>query len=103
MNKWKKTRIDYELWIHRIPDDLKPPLPPERAYLQETYEVWKRVVDSKVCWRVWQIDQWKRPWIIVSFKNDAGEFEGHSIAIDNDCYEKAKSEKYEVEVEIPET
>ncbi|MEZ5992082.1 MAG: hypothetical protein R3E76_06995 [Planctomycetota bacterium] len=101
MNEWKKTKIDYELWIHRIPDDLKPPLPPEREHLQETYEVWKRVFDAKVCWRIARIDEWNNLWIDIRFKNDAGELEDHSLAVDEDCYEKIESAEYEVEVELP--
>ena len=101
MSQIKKTRIDYELWIHRVPDDLVPPFPPERQHLQETYEVWKRVVDAKVCWRVWHIDEWSHHWIFLSFKNEAGEFEEHSLKIDEDCYEKAETEEYEVDIEIP--
>jgi hypothetical protein len=97
----EKKKIDYELWIHRIPADLVPPLAPEREHLLETYRVWKHVVDAKVCWRVESIDQWNHLWIDVRFKNDAGELEHHSLAIDDDCHEKFESREYEVEFETP--
>lgn len=99
----KTVRIDYELWIHKIPDNLIPPLSPEREYLQETYEVWKRVVDAKVCWRIARIDVWGHLWIDVRFKNDAGKLEEHTLAIDKDCFEKIESGEYEIEVEVDAT
>ena len=102
-HKTLKTRIDYELWIHSIPDELTPPFPPGKEHLQETYEVWKRVVDAKVCWRVLDIDLWKHVWIEVRFKNDAGELEGHCLAIDEDCFEKVPSGEYEIDIEVPDT
>ena len=97
------VKIDYELWVHKIPEDLRPPLRPENAHLQLTHEVWKRVVDSNLIWRVWQIDAWERPWIMIRFRNDRGEFETHTLMIDEDCHEKVKAdEPYEVRKERPE-
>lgn len=101
MYRTEKTELDYELWIHRIPDYLLPPLPAGKEHLQGTYEVWKRVVDAKVCWRVARIDEWNNLWIDVRFKNDDGKLEDHSLAVDEDCYEKIESAEYEVEVELP--
>lgn len=101
MSKWRKKKIDYELWIHQILADLLPPLPAKRKHLLGTYKVWKHVVDARVCWRVARIDQWNHLWIDVRFKNDAGEMEHHSLAIDDACHEKVESEKYEVEFETP--
>ena len=96
----EKTRVNYELWIHRIPDHLVPPFPPEKEHLQDTYDVWKRVVDAGVCWRIVDIDLWNNVWIDVRFKNDKGELEHHSLAIDPDCCEKIESVEYEVDIEV---
>lgn len=97
--KTKTIRLDYELWIHRIPDHVVPPFPSREEHLQETYEIWKRVVDAKVCWRVACIDAWNHIWIDVRFKNDAGELEDHSLAIYEDCFERIESGEYEVEAD----
>jgi hypothetical protein len=94
--KIMKTKLDFELWIHRIPGHLAPPLP---RHLRKTHEVWMRVVEAGVCWRVSRIDAWNHLWIDVRFKNDAGELEDHSLAIDEDCFEKIDSLEYEVETE----
>ena len=91
------VEIDYELWIHRIPEHLSPPLP---EHLQDTFQVWKRVVDAKVCWRVARIDAWNHIWIDVRFKNDHGEIEDHSLAMEEGCFEKVGYGGYEVEVEF---
>jgi len=98
---WLKKTIDYKLLVDTIPEDLRPPLPPARQYLAGTSALYQRVIDSRLVWRVYLIDEVGNQWIEVEFENEDGVVECHSLVIDNDTCSRIDADPYEVYCESP--
>jgi hypothetical protein len=100
----KKT-IDFLLRVHTLPEDLllpRDPRDPEFAHHADTSEVYQRVIDSRLLWKVWMLDEDGRLWIEVNFENGRREDEFHLLAIDEGTYRRVECEPYEVLGEAPE-
>ena len=93
-----KTKIDYKLWIHSIPEDLKKPLDKDSEYLEELSDLYQDLIDSPFLFPVWKIDEYDQFWISVEKFNE-GEVEFHTIRIDCDTFTKKKTEEYEIDIE----
>jgi len=91
--------IDYRLLVDTIPDDLRPPLAPERQHLARTSALYQRVIDWRIVWRVCLIDEVGNHWIEVEFENEDGVIERHSLVIDDDTCRRIECEPYEVDCE----
>ncbi|WP_257452797.1 hypothetical protein [Archangium lipolyticum] len=104
----KKT-LDYLIRVHTLPEDLKlpkelrPPVDPDLADHEDTSELYQRVIDSRLLWKVWMIDMFGKIWIEVAFENSRGEDEFHTLAIDEGTYRKVEYEPYEAIIEEPKT
>jgi hypothetical protein len=96
----KKT-LDFLLRVHTLPRDLQRPLADAR--FQATSELYQRVIDSRLLWKVWMIDMFGKVWIEVDFENDQGEDEFHTLAIDEGTYRKVECDPYEALFEDPKT
>ncbi len=103
----KKT-IDFLIRVHTLPEDLRrpkdqrPPSDPELAHHADTSEVYQRMIDSRLLWKVWMMDGDGQLWIEVNFENDRGEDEFHTLAIDEGTYRRVECDPYEVLVDAPE-
>jgi hypothetical protein len=95
----KKTTIEFLVWVHTLPKDLCEPLPPERAYLRETSELYQFVVNSRLLWRVWMIDEWARFWICVDRMSADERPEFHTMVIDEGTFDRIECDAYEIEDE----
>ena len=91
--------VKFLAWVHSLPADLRKPLAPDRHYLKETSELYQFVIDSRLLWRVWMIDEWGRFWISVERMGPAQKPEFHTLIIDEGTFDKIECEAYEVEVE----
>jgi hypothetical protein len=91
--------VKFLAWVHSLPADLHKPLASDRAYLQETSELYQFVIDSRLLWRVWMIDEWGRFWISVERMGHAQRPEFHTLMIDEGTFDKIECEAYEVEAE----
>jgi hypothetical protein len=105
-----KTKIfDYLLRVHTLPPDLRlpkeqrPPVDPEFWPYEDTSELYQRVIDSRLLWKVWLLDKFGHLWIEVNFENSRGEDEFHTLAIDEGTYRKVECDPYEALFEDPET
>src|SRR6266478_368900 len=91
--------INFLAWVHTLPADLRKPLAANRAYLAETSELYQFVIDSRLLWRVWMVDEWSRLWISVERMGPAQKPEFHTLIIDEGTFDKIECEPYDVEVE----
>jgi hypothetical protein len=94
-----RQRIDYKLRVHTIPEDLRPPLAPDRAHLADASAAYRVAVESRLLWDVWMIDQYEALWIAISFENERGKPEFHTLRIDPGTYRKVPCDPYEAVVE----
>ncbi len=93
------TTIGFLAWMHTLPSDLREPLPAERSYLQETSELYQFVINSRLLWRIWMVDEWGRFWICVERMSADKKPEFHTLIIDEGTYDKIEDEPYEIEEE----
>jgi len=96
-----QSTISFLVWVHVLPCDLQRPLPPERAYLDNTSELYQFVIDTRLLWKVWQIDEYGRYWIEVSRMGITGEPEFHTLVIDEGTFDLVECDPYQVEDERP--
>jgi hypothetical protein len=99
MSLRERRRIDFKLRVHTVPADLRMPLPQGRR-LTEYAAAYRIAVESRLLWDVWMIDRYEALWIAVSFENDRGEAEFHTLRIDPDAYRKVSCDPYETDVEV---
>jgi hypothetical protein len=94
-----KQLLDYKLRVHTVPVDLRPLLPLERSHLVDARGAYQLAVESRLLWDVWMIDQFGAMWIAVSFENERGVAEFHTLRVDPGTYRKVACEAYEALVE----
>ena len=99
MTRNEKRRINYKLRVHSVPQDLQLPLPPDRAHLADAAAAYRIAVQSRLLWDVWMIDQYEALWISISFENELGSPEFHTLRIDPDTCWKVPCDPYETLVE----
>ena len=99
MTTHPRQLVDYKLRVHTVPEDLRLPLPPDREHLADTSLVYRMAVESRLLWDVWLIDQYHDLWIAVSFENEQGEPEFHTLKISPGTYRKVRCDPYETQVE----
>jgi hypothetical protein len=97
----ERERIDYKLRVHTVPEDLRPPLVGDRAHLEAASVAYHLAVESRLLWDVWMIDQFGSMWIAVSFENDRGAPEFHTLRVDPGTCRKVACESYDTVVERP--
>lgn len=90
------TTVDYMVRVHTVPFDLRPPLRKEFKYLEETSAVYRRVIDSRLLWKVWMLDEFGQHWLEVAFENDQEQPEFHTLRIDEGTFKKVPSDPYDV-------
>jgi len=95
----QESSIDFLVWVHTLPDELRKPLAPDRDHLQETSDIYQFVIDSQLFWRVWMIDEWSKLWINVERMGVDNKPESHTLRLDDGTFEKFECELYKVEDE----
>ena len=93
------TAVNFLAWVHTLPTDLKTPLATNRAYLEEATELYQFVIDSRLLWRIWMIDEFNHYWIKVFRMADDRRPEFHTLKIDEGTFDRIECENYEVEDE----
>lgn len=96
-----QTTIGFHAWVHTLPSDLRKPLPPERAHLDHTSDLYQFVIDSRLLWKLWQIDEYGHYWIEVRRMGITGEPEFHTLVIDERTFDRIECDPYQVEDERP--
>ena len=99
MSLTKKRRINFKLRVHSVPQDLQLPLPSDYAHLADAAAAYRIAVESRLLWDVWMIDQYEALWISISFENELGKPEFHTLRIDPDTCRRVLCDPYETIVE----
>jgi hypothetical protein len=99
----KSANIDFLAWVHSLPEDLRKPLAPDRANLEETSDVYQFVIDSRLLWRIWMNDEWGRFWITVDRMGPDRKPQFHTLMIDDGTFDRIDCDPYEVEDERAQT
>ena len=69
------------------------------APARSTSALYQRVIDWRIVWRVYLIDEVGNHWIEVDFENEDGVVEHHSLVIDDDTCRRIECDPYEVDWE----
>ena len=92
-----QSTISFRSWVHTLPSDLRKPLPAERACLANTSDLYQFVIESRLLWKLWQIDEYGNYWIEVSRMGITGEPEFHILVIDEGTFDRVECDPYQVE------
>ncbi len=87
--------LDYLVQVTKLPSDLQSASGDVYHHLYDTYDIYQRVIDSNLLWRVWLIDEYDQVWLEVNFINCEGEAEFHTIKIDEGTYNKVDFDRYQ--------
>jgi hypothetical protein len=91
----KKITLNFGVWVHTLPDDLKNAPPPTDEDDLDTAEVYSFLISSRLIWQIYLIDEWGGYWI--GFRRmENGNVSSHGIRIDPGTYEEFEIESYEV-------
>lgn len=94
--KKRYTKINCKICVHTLPDGLKPPFEDSQQYSKDTYRVYQLVIDSKLFWRIWMIDEYEQKWVEVDFENKQGKDEFYILVIEEGTYRKVAFDEYAV-------
>lgn len=97
--KKKYQKINYKIRVHSLPNGLKPPFDESQQYLENTYRIYQFIIDSNLLWYIWMIDEYQQKWIEVDFENTKGEYEFHTIQINEGTYKKVECDEYNIILE----
>lgn len=95
----RSTTIGFLLAVHTLPPDLQEPLTEAQSYLHETSALYRFVLESRLLWRVWQVDVFGRFWIEVNRLGPRNHPEFHTLCLDEGTFDRIECDPYEVEVE----
>lgn len=84
MMKWKQLRTGDRVRLIELPHADLEAYKSGSKYLQETLDVIQRMIDSGKVLTVEQVDEYGHPWVGISFVNDHGETEEHTLTITDD-------------------
>lgn len=87
-------KVEYLVRVIRLPDDLTQALQNEDSELFSTAQIYQKLIDSGLLWKVWLIDEFHKTWLEVNFVNEEDEPEFHTIALDEGTYVKIEFEEY---------
>jgi len=59
-------------------------LPNKSHHLQETAQIYQKLVTSDLLWKIWWIDEYGKLWVKINFLSDNQQPQFHTIAIDED-------------------
>ena len=93
-----RVRVDYKLRVHTVPGNLTQ-LAPNQQHLQEMSAIYRKAMESRLLWDLWLLDEYGAKWTAVSFENDAGEPEFHTLKLDEGTYRMIPCEPYEAGAE----
>jgi hypothetical protein len=87
---WRGLRVGDRVRLVEIPAEFLQ----EGCFVhRETLRVYKRLIARKRALRVFQIDQWKLPWIQCRFRRKDGRWEHHWLAINHSGLRKVQSRR----------
>lgn len=89
-------QVDYLIQVTKLPDDLSAVSNQPDSELYDNYRAYLKLVEGKLLWKVWQIDDYGQIWLELNFVNDAGEAEFHTLVIDPGTYRKVAYDAYEI-------
>ncbi|AQS38660.1 hypothetical protein Sps_03533 [Shewanella psychrophila] len=89
-------RIDYLVKVTLLPEDLKQASNDHGCELFRIYQIYQRLIESHLLWKVWLIDEFDYTWVEMNFINDDGEPEFHTIKLDEGTYERVEFDTYPV-------
>ncbi|ABN63536.1 hypothetical protein RJP56_16390 [Shewanella baltica] len=86
--------IDYLVQVTNLPSDLLEASQNTKSELYRTYRVYKLLIDSKLLWKVWLLDEYEQVWLEVNFINCEGKPEFHTVSLDKGTYQEIGFDSY---------
>ena len=87
---------NYLIEVFKLPADLAIAIQKDTHHLYETAIIYQRLIDSKLLWKIWQIDEYGKLWIEVNLIGKNGKAAFHTIAVDEGTFNKIDFEVYQV-------
>jgi hypothetical protein len=84
---WRDLRVGDRIRIVKMPWDANAP---GRIFMPETRRLFKKLIARRRSVRVFQIDEYGKPWIQCRFQRRNGTWEHHSLAVDDDSWVRVK-------------
>jgi hypothetical protein len=91
----KKITLNFGVWVHTLPDDLKNAPPPTDENDLDTAEVYSFLISTRLIWKIYLIDEWGGYWIAFQ-RVEKDDVSSDCIRIDPGTYKEFEVEPYEV-------
>ncbi|MEX0611234.1 MAG: hypothetical protein WD738_08875 [Pirellulales bacterium] len=88
---WRNLRVGDRIRIVRMPSEFDKPgycVPPM------TRRLYKKLIARRRPVRVYEIDEYGRPWIGCQFRDRNGNWEYHALCVDDDSWVRVKKRTY---------
>ncbi|MCE9555467.1 MAG: hypothetical protein K8T91_19135 [Planctomycetes bacterium] len=80
---WRQLRVGDRIRIVRMPSDADRP---GYTFHPETRRLYRRLISRNRAVRVFQVDEYRLPWIQCRFRRRNGGWEHHWLAVDDDSW-----------------
>ena len=92
----KKKTCSFLVFIHTLPKELVIASKNPTHYLYETAQIYQKLIDSDLLWKIWWIDEYNHHWVEINFMQDNQQPAFHTIVIDEGTFTKIPFEEYDV-------
>lgn len=82
---WQELRVGDRVRLVRMPTGVDAP---GYVFHPETRRLYQRLIDRRRSSRVFEVDEWGLPWIRCRFRGEDGSWEYHSLAINDESWER---------------
>ena len=87
VEEWRKLRLGDRVRLVRLPSEWNN----SRYYVPPcTRRLYKKLIARRRSVRVYEIDEYGRPWISCRFPRKNGKWEYHALSVDDDSWVKVK-------------
>ena len=94
-------QISYEVLVNKVPECLQYPLADNNKHMYDTAALYHFLVQCRLLWKVWMIDEYGKIWIAIRRMEEAG-IVYHTLALDEGTYEEIDTdEPYNIILEDP--
>jgi hypothetical protein len=86
--EWQTLRIGDKIRFIAMPTGFD-----SKTCLPETLTAYRHLLKRRRPVRVWDMDEWNRPWILFQWRRKNGRLEEHSLLINHDGWVRVKSRR----------
>ena len=84
------------VFIHALPKELVIASKNKTHYLYETAQIYQKLIDSDLLWKIWWIDEYNQYWVAINFMQANHQPAFHTLVIEEGTFTKIPFEEYTV-------